>query len=126
MRTWDQILFAALAILGFFGPPTFIVWGWARWLMRPKQWTIISILSLTGFILATLSSITALCAIGHAGEVHYFDPMMWELFRLGVLISLTGIVLGLAGVWRGSPLRWHSPISSVTTLALWFMMTMMA
>ena len=125
MRTWDQILVTALAVLGFFGSPIFIVWGWARWLMRPKQWTIISIVSVTGFLLATLSAIIALFAIGHAGDVHYFDPMMRGLFRVGVLISLIGIVLGLAGVWRRSPLRWHSPISSVSTLALWLMMTMM-
>jgi hypothetical protein len=123
----DNALFQAflglLVVLGYFVTPAMLVWGWARWLMRPMQWTITSILSLIGFLLATTSAIVALCTIGHAGSVDgNFDPLMRSLFRVGIFSSLGGIVFGIGGVWRPSSLRWHSAISAVSTVALWLMM----
>ena len=121
-----QVFLGILAVLGFFGTPAMLVWGWARWLMRPKQWTITSILSLTGLSLATASAVVALCVVGHAGSVDgNFDSLMRSLFRVGILTSLGGIVFAIGGVWTPNSMRWHSAISAVSTSALWLMMMVM-
>jgi hypothetical protein len=51
----------------------------------------------------------------------YYDPLLLRVFRIGVLISLGGIVFGISGVWRPSPLRWHAPVCAVGMLTFWIL-----
>jgi hypothetical protein len=76
-----------------------------------------------GFILATASALLAVLTTGYAQIHHfpYYDPLLLRIFRWGVLLSLCGIVFGIGGAWRPSPLRWHSPVSGLGMLAFWIM-----
>jgi hypothetical protein len=49
----------------------------------------------------------------------YYDPLLMRIFGVGGVLSLSGLILGVGGVWRTSSLRWHAPISAIATLAFW-------
>jgi hypothetical protein len=104
-------MFAILFAFGYLVAPIMLIWGWARWLRQPKVRTTPPILSLIGFVLASASALIAFLLIAYAQVQHfpYYDPLLLRVFRIGVLISLGGIVFGISGVWRPSPLRWHAP-----------------
>jgi|SRR5215831_4146547 len=77
------------------------------------------VLPLVGFSFATASAALAVSSIAYA-HVHHFglyDPLLLRIFRWGFLLSMTGILFGIGGVWRRSSLRWHAPISGPGTLA---------
>src|SRR5262249_42244988 len=59
MLTFNGLLVTGLFLAGHLFSPTILIWGWARWLRLPKQKTVTSVLSLLGFILATLSALVA-------------------------------------------------------------------
>ena len=54
-----------------------------------------------------------------------YDPRLWNVFRGGILLSLTGLALAISGVWiwRPSSLRWHVPACGVGTLMFWTMVS---
>jgi len=104
--------------------PTALIWGWARWINLPKLRTVSSILSLTGFVLATASALLGVSSIAYAQGIHdfrFYDPRLMRMFRWGFLLSLGAIVFGLGGVWRSSSVRWHAPVAAIGTLAFWVM-----
>jgi len=123
MSISTQAIFGIIAALGYLGPPIILVWGWARWLSRPKTWSIPAILSMISLVLAIASALLAASSIVFAQFHHfgYYDPLLLRIFRTGMLLSLGGIVFGISGVWRETSLRWHAPISGIATLAFWFM-----
>jgi hypothetical protein len=122
MSTFMQVFFVPLIVGGFIGAPALVVWGWLRWMQRPKQRTLCPNLSLVGFLFATASTLLAVLSVMYSfgvGGFRYYDPHLLKIFRWGILLSLAGIVLGISGVWRPSPLRWHAPASAVGTLIFW-------
>jgi hypothetical protein len=103
--------------------PAVITWGWVRWWKRTQPRTPFSILSLIGFTLATASGLLAISAMLYAravGGFPFYDPLLLRIYRWGALLSLSGIVFAVIGVWRPSPLRWHAPACAIGTLLFWF------
>jgi hypothetical protein len=115
------ILFVLFGVGGYVAAPALLVWGWARWVRRPKQRTLFSILSLIGFAFATVSAFFAVALVVYSrslgGGLHHFDDRLFmKIFRSGELISRIGIISGILGVWRLSALRWHAPACAIGTL----------
>lgn len=103
--------------------PAVMTWGWVRWWKRTQPRTPFSILSLIGFTLATASGLLAISAMLYAravGGFPFYDPLLLRIYRWGALLSLSGIVFAVIGVWRPSPLRWHAPACAIGTLLFWF------
>jgi hypothetical protein len=118
-----QVIFGILFVLGYLVSPVTLVWGWPRWMLGPNKGNVASILSLLGFVLSTASALLAISSIIYA-QFHrfpFYDPLLLRIFRTGVLLSLGGLVLGLAGVWRTNSLRWHAPMAGIGTLAFWIL-----
>jgi hypothetical protein len=119
-----KILVVALAILGYVTAPIMLVWGWTRWARQQKRRTASSILSLVGFALATASASLAVCLAIYArviGGFPYYHPLLMRTYATGTLLSLGGILFGLAGIWRWNSLRWHAPVAALATLAFWLL-----
>ena len=115
-----QVVFAILIACIYLVAPLTLIWGWIRWVARPKSWSS-SILSLIGFTFATASAALAISVVlyAHAHHFGYYDPLLLQIFRWGGLLSIAGILFGVLGWWRENPLRWHSPICAIGTLAFW-------
>lgn len=121
MSTSSQIGIGILFIVGHATAPISLAWGWVRWIRRPKLWSALPALSLVGLILASLSGLLALSTIAYA-QVHrfpFYDPLLLRIFRIGALLSISGLGFGIAGVWRSSSVRWHSAVSSFGMLIFW-------
>jgi len=117
-----EILLSILIILGFIVAPVDLVWGWISWIQSPKSRTVTSVLSLIGFTFATFSALLAIATLIYAQRIHgfgFYDPLYMRLIRWGSLLSATGLLFGLGGVWRRNPLRWHSLLATLGTLAYW-------
>jgi hypothetical protein len=102
--------------------PAAIIWGWVRWYKRPQPRSL-SIVSLVGFALATASALLAASSIIYAREIGgfpYNDPLLSRIYGWGALLSFSGLVSGLIGVWRPGPLRWHAPACAFAILFFWF------
>jgi hypothetical protein len=123
----ESIVMVLFAVGVYVGLPVLIIWGWARWFSRTQPRTLPSILSLIGFILATASGLLALASVLYAhaiGGFPYYDPRLLRIYAWGGLLSLSGIVFGIAGVWRPGPVRWLAPACSFGTLLFWFVSAM--
>jgi hypothetical protein len=120
-----RIFLGVLVALGYLASPTVLIWGWVRWVKRPKLRTVLSVLSLIGFVLVTGSALLAVGTAAYALVIHgfqFYDPRLMQIYVWGLVLSIGGIVLGIAGVWRPSSLRWHAPVSGVCMLAFWMVM----
>jgi len=122
MTVW-QTLFVPTAAFGYGVTPAMFVWGWGRWRRRPKPRIFTSIFSEVGFFLSAASAAMAVSSLLYAHVIHFdeghTDDFLLNMVQCGVLIWFIGILLGLIGVWRQNPLRWHAPICGIGTLALW-------
>jgi len=115
-------LFAIMFVAGYLLAPTMLIWGWVRWMNLRTDLGRPFFLSLIGFILSTASALLALGSIAYAvttAGFAYWDPRLLRIFRLGVLLSMGGIVLGLTGILRPNALRLHAPLAGLGTLAFW-------
>jgi hypothetical protein len=122
MNTSIQVLLVLMWITGYVLSPFILIWGWTRWARQPKQRSITSILSLLGFALASASALLGVSSIVYADLIHgfrYYDPRLLRIFRIGFLLSASGLVAALIGVLRQNSLRWHAPVSAIATLAFW-------
>jgi len=120
-----RAFFGVLIVLGIIGPPAILTWGWVRWVKRPKPKTAPAISSLIGFVFATASALLALATTVYAALIHgfaFYDPTLMKIYGWGFMLSLGGIVLGVAGIWRPGSLRWHAPVSGVCMTAFWLIM----
>jgi hypothetical protein len=110
--------------VGFYlGVPALLIWGWVRWFRRTQPRTLPVILSLIGLALATASSLLAVSSVLYAhaiGGFPYYDPRLLRFYRWGAVLSLSGLVFGIAGVWRPGPVRWLAPVCSLGTALFWF------
>src|SRR5579862_8509662 len=118
-----QVLFVVLMVLGYLGSPIGLIWGWLRFVRTPRPPSLGASLSLVGFLLATASGLLALGSVlyAHVHTFPFYDPTLLRIFRTGLLLSVGGIVVGIAGTWKSNPLRWHAPICGMTTAAFWVM-----
>jgi hypothetical protein len=115
------IFFWSLVILAYVVGPVALFWGWVRWVGRATLWTLTSVLSLIGFLLATASAILAIVSVAYA-RVHffrYYDPVLMRIFRSGALLSTVGFAFAIGGVWRKNVLRWFAVASVVGMFAFW-------
>jgi hypothetical protein len=123
MSSSSQALIAILFVLAYLLAPVTLVWGWFRWLKRLKCRTLSSILSFIGLILATASVLLAISTAAYA-RVHpfdFYDPLLLRIYGWGLLLSLSGLLFGFGGAWRGNPLRWHAPLCALGTLGFWIL-----
>ena len=128
-------LFTLLMPLAYLIAPAMIIWGWRRWVkQQPRSWTIAPTLSFAGLLLASLSGAFALFVIAygwsggfeHTAGLPYYSPnygFFYRCIRVGVLLSLAGLVFSIGGVWRSNSVRWQAPASALGTLAFWFLAT---
>jgi hypothetical protein len=117
---------SALFVITFYiALPSVVIWGWIRWAKHSWPRGVLPLLSVTGFALATASALLAASAIVYAQVFvgfAYHDPRLMRVFGWGFLISASGSVCAMAGIWRRSPLRWHAFCCSLGTLAFWVAM----
>jgi hypothetical protein len=124
MNAVAQSIVLVMFVVGIYiAVPATMIWGWMRWLKRTQPRNLPSILSLVGFALATASGVLAASSVVYAhaiGGFPFWDSSLLRIYRWGALLSLSGIVFGIMGVWRPGPLRWHAPACAVGTLLFWF------
>lgn len=58
------------------------------------------------------------------GATSHWDRRLIRIYDAGLILSLLGIVCSLAGVWRKSLLRWHSPVVSLGVFLFWILAMM--
>ena len=117
-------LFAVLLfVLGYLVSPITLVWGWIRFTNQPWPRRVLPTLTLGGFALATASAILAIGSAIYAQFHHFpfYDPLLMKIFRTGLLLSFSGLLLGIGGLWQPSSLRWHAPVSAFATASFWVM-----
>jgi len=124
MNKVAQPVILILYVVGIYiALPAAMIWGWVRWSRHTQPRTWPSILSLVGFALATASGLLAASSVLYAhaiGGFPFYDPLLLRIYRWGALLSLSGTVFALIGVWRPGPLRWHAATCAVGTLLFWF------
>jgi len=121
MRVFEFV-FESASIFYLVMTPLVMVWGWIRWARREKKWTILSVLSLAGFALATGSALLAiaLSIYGHLiGGFDFYDPRLMRFYACGALLSASALILAVSGIWRLNSLRWHALFCSFGTLVYW-------
>ena len=102
--------------------PAVTIWGWTRWIRRPKSWDFASLSSLVAFILATASALLAASSIAYAHAIEgfrYYDPRLLRIFWWGFLLSLGAFLFSLGGVWRRNTLRWHALACAIGMVFFW-------
>ena len=112
-----------LGALAYLVSPVLLICGWARWIRQSRTRTLSAAASLGGLVLAMASALLAIAAVTYA-QVHHFphqDPTLIKWYRVGLLLSRTGVVFGVAGSLRPSSTRWFAPLSALTTLGFWML-----
>ena len=112
-----------------------IIWGWIRWAkQRQQSRTIAPTLSFVGLLLASVSGAFALFLITygwsggfeHTGGLSSYSPnygLFYRWVRVGILLSLAGLIFSIGGIWRSGAVRWQAPASALGTLAFWLLAT---
>ncbi len=80
----ESVLVVLLAVGFYVGLPAVMIWGWVRWLKRKQPRTLLSVLSLIGFTLATASGLLATSAMLYAravGGFPFYDPLLLRIYR---------------------------------------------
>ncbi|MBS1804655.1 MAG: hypothetical protein JST28_14930 [Acidobacteria bacterium] len=127
------VFYSFLFGLGYIVAPSMLVWGWVRWVkQRPRSWTIFSIVSFAGFLLATASALYGIWMIcfgvggGFLTSSQGYSPdygLFYKFVRRGVVISVIAVAFAIGGIWREGSVRWQAPASAVGTLAFWLIAT---
>lgn len=118
-----EFIITAIGIWIILSVPVALPWGWVRWWRRNRTRDLFSIFSFTGFTFASVSALLGVSAAIYAKVIGGFlfdDPTLFQIYRYGALISISGIAFGIAGLWRPSALRWHAPVCALGTLLFWF------
>ena len=117
-----ESIIVILGISMYIAMPVVLVLGWVRWSRCTKPRTVFSTLSLIGFTLATTSGLLAIVTIFYAFAIGfpYYDPLLLRIYRWGLLLSLSGFLFAISGVWRSNPLRWHAPAGAMGMFVFWF------
>ena len=110
----NEAFFAFVAALAYLVSPAALIWGWIRYVReRPRAWTFFSILSFSGFVLASLSALYGLWVILYASangfgtvSLKNYSPdyeSFYRCVRTGAAVSLVALLLAASGVWRRGP-----------------------
>src|SRR5690348_12985555 len=103
-------------LLIYLSAPVALFLGWRRWMRRSQRYTVPAILSFISPMLATGSCLLAIATVLYAQIIRgfpFYDPLLLRIYRWGMLLSSVGVMFGIGGVWRASPMRWYAPASSV-------------
>jgi hypothetical protein len=106
------------------GVPILSIWGWIRFARSLQERTPFSNLSLTGFGFATLSALLAIGTASYAaftGGFQHYDPVLIDIYGIGLLLSIGGLGCGLMGLLRPNPLRWHAPLCCLAMFLFWLL-----
>lgn len=102
--------------------PALLIWGWIRFLQRPRYRGILSVLSAVSLSLATASVLlgagTDVYARAIGGFPHY-DPRLLRIEAWGTALSFAALLLAVVAVWRPNRTRWHSLAASLLVLLFW-------
>ena len=103
--------------------PVLTIWGWIRWRKTTQPRTLMSELSFAGFALATASvSLAALTVFAALIKgFRYYDPLLLMIYKIGLLLSLGGLIFGICGIWRSGPVRWLAPVCALGMFVFWFL-----
>lgn len=110
------------AFLFYLALPASFIAGWVRWARQKTRPTILAMASFTAFAIATVSALLALVLSGYAyniGGFPFLDPTLSSAYRVGFLLSVTGLVSAFAGAWRSHPLRWYAPACAAAMALFW-------
>jgi hypothetical protein len=102
--------------------PALMIWGWARWFKVPGEKTLSSKLALGGFVFANISVLIGLSALLFAHNTSgspVLNPWLLRLYSFGLVASVLGVLLSLAGLRRSSPLRWPGLLCAGGILLFW-------
>ena len=100
-----------------------ILGGWIHWAKQPKSWMPFSVLSMSGFFLATCSALLAFGSLLYAHAIDgfpFYGALLMRIYHWGSWLSLAGFVLGIIGCFRRNTLRWYAPICSLGIFIFWF------
>jgi len=81
-------------------------------------------MSLAGFGFSNLSAILAIGAALYAqiiGGFRHYDPVLIDIYGIGLLLSIGGLACSLIGVLKPNPVRWHAPICSLGMFIFWLL-----
>jgi hypothetical protein len=123
MRIASTVTMVSLLVLSDPVTPVMLIWGWVRWARRSKSRTLTSLSSLSGFVLATSSTLLAIASLAYA-HVHpfgFYDPKRLRICGWGTMLSLAGMLFAVGGAWRKSSIRWHALICTFGTLSFWIL-----
>lgn len=124
MSNPTEKIVVALADTAFYAAlPAVVIWGWMRFLRRPRVRGVAPALSITGLGLATASTVLAIGSVLYAhaiGGFPFYDPLLLKIYRWGGLLSISALLFAIAGVWHPHPTRWHSLAASLVILLFWF------
>jgi hypothetical protein len=114
-------VFTTVYLLVIVAVPALTMWGWIRWKRRTQRRALNSDFSFFGFLLATGSAGLAVLSAFAASirRFAYFDPVLLVIYKIGLLLALGGLVMGIFGVSRPGPVRWHAPLCGLGMLAFW-------
>jgi hypothetical protein len=119
-------IFVTYIIVVLIALPCMTIWGWIRWWRAKKPRSLPYWLSLAGFSSATLSELVAIFWIAYShtvGGVSFADSRPARIygatFVCSGLLSVSGLIFALGGIWRKNPLRWHSVICAVGMVVFW-------
>lgn len=105
------------------GLAAWVTWGWRSWIRRrPEQLSVGMKCSLVGFILASASAALEITSGTYAQFINGFpfeDPSLLRIYRWGLVLAFLGLVTGLFGMGKKTPLRWKAPAVSTVLLLLW-------
>jgi hypothetical protein len=102
--------------------PAVMVWGWARWFKVPGPRTLSAKFSLGGFIFANISVLLALSALlfaHNSSSSPVLNSLLLRLYSFGLVLSVLGVLLALAGLRRSSALRWPGLLCAAGILVFW-------
>ncbi|MGA8038407.1 MAG: hypothetical protein WA823_17960 [Candidatus Acidiferrales bacterium] len=102
--------------------PAVMVWGWARWFKRSEPRTLSSNLSFGGFVFANISVLLALSAtlfLHSSAGSPLGSSLLLRLYSIGLVLSVLGVILCVAGLRRSSPLRWPGLLCAGGVLMFW-------
>ncbi|HEY6971825.1 MAG TPA: hypothetical protein VJA94_21620 [Candidatus Angelobacter sp.] len=116
-----QWLIPVLYVAAMITVPIFTIWGWARFFNGAEFRTPASKVSLTGFSIATASAVLAIMtvAVAMVRPFPFYDPLLLTIYMIGLLLSLTAFIVGLFGLARPNPWRWHAPLCGIGMLIFW-------
>ncbi|HEY6254027.1 MAG TPA: hypothetical protein VI685_29085 [Candidatus Angelobacter sp.] len=106
--------------------PVLAIWGWVRWARNTQPRTAYAYMSLAGFGLSNLSAMLAITTATYAhaiGGFAHYDPVLIDIYGLGLVLSMGGLACSLIGVFKPNPLRWHAPACALGMFVFWLLST---